>query len=86
MIKSFFDKAQLTFTFDEASWQRIVFNEFEATLLNDVRPFPCVFGFTGLQLNQLRYAFIEDERHGSIAMDSGATYIIAFERDVVQYD
>lgn len=43
--------------FPEASWQRIVFSEFESTLTSSSRPFPCVFGVTGLRKDQLRFAF-----------------------------
>jgi len=46
-------------TFPNASWQRIVFAEFEATLTSKSRPFPCIFGVTGLKSNMLRYAFVD---------------------------
>lgn len=43
--------------FPEPSWQRVVFSEFESTLTSKSRPFPCVFGVTGLKSGQVRYAF-----------------------------
>jgi len=29
---------------DPKSWQRVVFSEFRATMENEIRPFPCVYG------------------------------------------
>jgi FPC/CPF motif-containing protein YcgG len=40
-----------------SSWQRVLYSEFEATLLSNSRPFPCVFGVTGLKSDQVRVAF-----------------------------
>lgn len=44
-------------SFQEPSWQRVVFSEFEATLTSKSRPFPCVFGVSGLKAGHVRYAF-----------------------------
>lgn len=43
------------------SWQRVVYDEFAATISSPVRPFPCVFGVKGFETDQLRYLFIDDE-------------------------
>lgn len=45
--------------FPNSSWQRVVFAEFEATLSSTSRPFPCIFGVTGMKGDKLRYAFID---------------------------
>lgn len=45
--------------FEAPSWQGVVFSEFESTLTSKSRPFPCVFGVTGLKSDQLRYAFLD---------------------------
>lgn len=50
-------KEDVAARFASASWQRIVFSEFEATLTSSARPFPCVFGVSGLKTGQLRFAF-----------------------------
>lgn len=47
----------VTDLYPEASWQRVVFSEFESTLTSTSRPFPCVFGVTGLRKDQLRFSF-----------------------------
>lgn len=44
---------------DCPSWERVVFSEFESTLTSKSRPFPCIFGVTGLKSDQLRYAFLD---------------------------
>lgn len=41
----------------DGTWQRILYNEFAATLTSEARPFPCVFGVNGFRTNQLRFAF-----------------------------
>lgn len=53
--------------FPHASWQRIVFSEFEAALTSTSRPFPCVFGVTGLKKDQLRFAFPDPLDAASLA-------------------
>jgi FPC/CPF motif-containing protein YcgG len=45
--------------FTSPSWQHVVFAEFESTLTSRSRPFPCVFGVTGLKAGQLRFAFLD---------------------------
>jgi len=49
------------------SWQRVVFSEFESALTSKSRPFPCVFGVTGLKGDQLRYAFLDPLEPESLA-------------------
>lgn len=46
-------------TYARGSWQRVVFAEFESSLGNQARPFPCVFGAKGWSDNQLRYVFLD---------------------------
>jgi FPC/CPF motif-containing protein YcgG len=50
-------KTEIFSRFPASSWQRIVFSEFEATVSSTARPFPCVFGVTGLAKDQLRFVF-----------------------------
>lgn len=57
MTDPFYKKDAVYDAFPASSWQRIVFSEFEATLSSSSRPFPCVFGVSGLKTGQLRYAF-----------------------------
>jgi FPC/CPF motif-containing protein YcgG len=49
------------------SWQHVVFSEFESALTSKSRPFPCVFGVTGLKGDQLRYAFLDPLEPESLA-------------------
>lgn len=53
--------------FANSSWQRIVFSEFESTLSSKSRPFPCIFGVTGLQKDELRFAFCDPMTPETIA-------------------
>lgn len=50
-------RADIRAVFAPSSWQRVLFDEFEATLLSSSRPFPCGFGVTGLKKDQVRVAF-----------------------------
>ena len=43
--------------YDTSSWQQVVYSEFESALLSKTRPFPCVFGVSGLKAGQIRIAF-----------------------------
>jgi len=52
-----FSKQTVAEHFATASWQRIVFSEFESNVTSTSRPFPCVFGVTGMRKDQLRFAF-----------------------------
>jgi FPC/CPF motif-containing protein YcgG len=52
-------KTEVRATFDKPCWQRVIFDEFEATLTSTSRPFPCVFGVTGMKTDQLRYVFLD---------------------------
>ena len=56
-MTSFLTRSSVWETFPHTTWQRIVFSEFEAALTSTARPFPCVFGVTGLKKDQIRYAF-----------------------------
>ena len=58
--------------FDASDWRAIVFKEFEATLLSETRPFPCVFGVAGLKTNQLRFAFADPLNGPELARTLGA--------------
>ncbi len=44
---------------DPCSWQRVIYSEFESTLLSSTRAFPCLFGTAGLKADQLRFSFQE---------------------------
>ncbi|MEX0502772.1 YqcI/YcgG family protein [Alphaproteobacteria bacterium LSUCC0719] len=67
MPKLYFDRNQIGKTFQATDWQLVAFNEFESTLDNSIRPFPCVFGVNGLRLNQLRFAFSDEMDAAQIA-------------------
>lgn len=54
-------------TYAHGSWQRVVFAEFESSLGNQARPFPCVFGAKGWSDNQLRYVFLDHLDAGRVA-------------------
>lgn len=56
-MTGYFTKDDVFTTFNEPSWQRVVFSEFESTLTSKSRPFPCVFGVSGLKAGHVRYAF-----------------------------
>ena len=67
MSKLYFDKNEISHIFQYSTWQHVVFKEFESTLCSDIRPFPCIFGVTGLKRNQLRFAFCEKMEAEEIA-------------------
>ena len=46
--------------FGPEDWQYHVFHEFQSTLRDDHRPFPCVFGVAGLRGGHLRFGFSEN--------------------------
>ena len=56
-MASYVTRSTVGEAYPASSWQRILFAEFEATLTSTTRPFPCVFGVTGLKSDQLRFAF-----------------------------
>ncbi|MEM0948547.1 MAG: YqcI/YcgG family protein [Pseudomonadota bacterium] len=53
------DTKEVRATFASPCWQHVVFNEFEATLTSKSRPFPCIYGVSGLKSGQLRFAFVD---------------------------
>lgn len=55
----FLKRSEVEEQYGGGSWQRKVFAEFEATLTSKVRPFPCVFGVSGFERDELRYVFLE---------------------------
>ena len=52
-------KGEVCKAHDNPSWQRMLFSEFESTLTSKSRPFPCVFGVSGMKSDQLRYVFLD---------------------------
>lgn len=52
-----YSRAETLTSFAPSSWQRVLFDEFEATLLSASRPFPCIFGVNGLKKDHVRVAF-----------------------------
>lgn len=58
-MTTFLNKTEVAARYQGPSWQRVVFAEFEATLTSRSRPFPCIFGVSGLKSDQLRYAFLD---------------------------
>ncbi|SEC34784.1 hypothetical protein SAMN05519104_1207 [Rhizobiales bacterium GAS188] len=53
--------------FPARSWQAVLFSEFSATMLSEIRPYPCVFGVNGFKADQLRYVFVDPLDAGAIA-------------------
>ncbi|MGD8106383.1 YqcI/YcgG family protein [Pantoea sp. FN0302] len=41
-------------------WQKIIFADFDATVCNKDRPFPCIFGVNGYKKDMLRFSFYEE--------------------------
>ena len=58
-MNSYLTRDEVVATFPNASWEKVIFSEFEATLTSSTRPFPCVFGVSGFKTNKLRYAFAD---------------------------
>lgn len=56
----YFDKQGVIERYPEKSWQRIMFQEFEAALVSKTRLFPCIYGVAGYTGDELRYCFSED--------------------------
>jgi len=73
-MNGFLDRRGVTERFDKNAWQRILLNEFEATLLSEARPFPCVFGVAGLKANSLRFCFPDPLTAHNLA-DTLAAYL-----------
>ena len=67
IMNNYFDRYQVADIFGARDWQRVLFKEFESTLLSEARPFPCVFGVTGFKTNQLRFAFPDPWSAANIA-------------------
>jgi uncharacterized protein len=55
----YFSPDDVRANFAPLSWQRMLFAEFESTMLSATRPFPCVFGVAGLKSQQIRFAFCD---------------------------
>lgn len=62
-----FSKSEVSERFVGSCWERIVFSEFEAALSSRSRPFPCVFGVSGLAKDELRFAFLDPLTADSLA-------------------
>ncbi|MDY4281206.1 MAG: YqcI/YcgG family protein [[Pasteurella] mairii] len=48
-------------------WMEVCFNEFESSITNKIRLFPCIFGVKGFLKDQLRYVFMEEATPKNIA-------------------
>ena len=66
--------------FAASTWERIVFSEFESTVSSESRPFPCIFGVTGLRKDQLRFTFPDPMTPETIAPLLGE--YVATARDI----
>ena len=66
-MRPFLEKSEIATQFPTASWQQVLFKEFESALTSKTRPFPCVFGTAGFRANQLRFAFPETSEAATIA-------------------
>lgn len=58
--KVYLTKEEVNQHYAVSSWQQVAFSELEGMLMNDARPFPCVFGVSGFKTNQLRFSFLDD--------------------------
>ncbi|WP_375624701.1 MULTISPECIES: hypothetical protein [unclassified Bartonella] len=38
-------------------WKQVIFKEFDATMNNTIRTFPCLFGVNGYSKNMLKFGF-----------------------------
>lgn len=59
MPKLFLSRSEMTEEFSSGSWQSMLFSELEASLMSDVRPFPCIFGVQGFRSGNIRFAFVD---------------------------
>lgn len=66
-MKQILTKGEVCAAYEQNSWQRMLFSEFESTLTSKSRPFPCVFGVSGMKSDQLRYTFLDSVNASSIA-------------------
>lgn len=58
-MAKYLTRSEVSETYQSPSWESVVFAEFESTLTSKSRPFPCVFGVSGLKRDQLRYVFVD---------------------------
>jgi len=50
-------------------WEKVLFSDFDATLKNKDRPFPCIFGVNGYKRDMLRFSFYENITALNLAKD-----------------
>lgn len=62
-----FGRHDISAKFSSQDWQSIVFKEFEAQLLSETRPFPCIYGVAGLKADSLRFAFCDEINAANLA-------------------
>ena len=67
MATPYFDRKEINNVCQLGTWKNVVFKEFESTLMNKSRPFPCLFGVAGFKKDQLRFAFSENMQAEDIA-------------------
>ena len=64
------------------SWERDVYNRFQADMLSETNPFPCILGVEGLKRDLLRFCFIPSEQSKDmpILADLLRTYVESFRQ------
>jgi hypothetical protein len=80
MTEPYYTAEKIRQSFGPDDWQYHVFKEFESTLNNNTRPFPCVFGVAGLRGGHLRFGFSE-----RMAADEVAPMLRHFVQHSCQY-
>lgn len=50
-------------------WEQVIFSDFDATICNKDRPFPCIFGVNGYKKDMLRFSFYEEITADTLSKD-----------------
>lgn len=74
MNKLILTKDETSCTFDQNTWQRKIYNEFDAALASTSRAFPCVYGVSGHNTGQLRFIF-QDRLDAAILAEGLASFL-----------
>ncbi len=63
-----YSKGEVAEKFEAKTWQNIVFKEIASALNSSERAFPCSYGVSGFKSDQLRYAFISDQKTSELGL------------------
>ncbi|WP_068088482.1 YqcI/YcgG family protein [Polycladidibacter stylochi] len=67
MTSLFFEKDEVRQLYKPSTWQSVCWSELEAALCSNTRLFPCIYGVTGFNKNNLRFAFLEEMAASQVA-------------------